>query len=465
VLANQRHFALEQAERGVAVRYLIDDSGYVSALEDVVEQVGPLEVMRPAERELRQELRALTLEGRLIEIDHEGWLTSRDDFLAGVGESPPWRMDRFYRHVRQRSGILMEDGKPVGGRYSFDGENRKAWRGEPPAPAAPRFPIDAVKREVGELIAERFKAHPGRLDLDHLPATKADAESLWAHARGQCLPHFGPYEDAMSTKSAGLFHTRLSPLLNLHRLLPRRVLDDVMATDLPLPSREGFVRQLLGWREFVRHIHEQTDGFFSLSEEAAPNHLSAHNALPLVFWGEAPSGLHCLDTVVQDVWRDAYSHHITRLMVLGNIATLLDVSPRELTDWFWAAYSDAYDWVVEPNVLGMATYALGDRMTTKPYVSGAAYIHRMSDFCGDCAFDPKRSCPITRAYWAFLERHRPVLDDNPRLRMPMASARKRDEDEKREDQRVAGRLYELLRRGERVTQTGIDGSSEGAASA
>jgi deoxyribodipyrimidine photolyase-related protein len=174
-----------------------------------------------------------------------------------------------------------------------------------------------------------------------------------------------------------------------------------------------------------------------------PSVLGASGPLPPVFWG-SPSGLACLDRVVADVWAEGYSHHITRLMVLANLATLLDVSPRELTDWFWVAYADAYDWVVEPNVLGMGTYAVGDLMTTKPYVSGAAYIARMSDYCESCAFDPATTCPITRLYWAFLARHEVRLRDNPRLRLPLQALRKRPAARREEDARTFQQVRSAL---------------------
>jgi deoxyribodipyrimidine photolyase-related protein len=164
-----------------------------------------------------------------------------------------------------------------------------------------------------------------------------------------------------------------------------------------------------------------------------------------------------LDTVVDDVWAEGYSHHITRLMVLSNLANLLDVEPRALTDWFWVAYIDAFDWVVEPNVLGMGTYGAGDVMTTKPYIAGAAYINRMSDYCQGCAFNPKKNCPVTPAYWAFLERHRDRLDDNPRLRMPMASSRRRSDEQKRKDASVVSRLRVALEAGARVAPETFEG--------
>lgn len=433
ILIHQRQFALEQAARGVCVDYRV--GLYAEEFKK-----RPCEVARPAEWELRQELAGQEF------LRHEGWLTSRDQFLA-LGD-PPWRMDAFYRKVRQDTGILMHNGKPLGGKYSHDAANRLPWKGQPPAPQPPRYPDNWLKQEVQELIQGHFSRHPGQLDISVIPATLEEIEHYWQWVQSECLPHFGPYEDAMSASEPGLFHSRLSPLINLHRLTPGRVLQDTLRLDLPLPCKEGFVRQLLGWREFVRHVHESTDGFRSLWPEskieaeggwnqwtgqqwgaekagADPNFLGADAPLPPAFWGQ-PSGLNCLDSVVADVWREGWSHHITRLMVLGNLATLLGYSPRQLADWFWVAYIDAFDWVVEPNVLAMGTYAAGNLMTTKPYVSGAAYIDRMSDYCKACQFDPKKNCPITPLYWAFLQRHRDHLATNPRVKVILKNLERRD---------------------------------------
>jgi deoxyribodipyrimidine photolyase-related protein len=487
VLANGRQFALEQAARGVRVVHRVARGPYRDALAEVARALredgslragAPFLVMEPAEREMRADLAPRIADGTLRVVPHEGWLTTADDF-ARSQRRPPYRMDRFYEQVRRRTGVLMEpDGTPVGGRFSFDAENRRAWPGAPPAPALPTFDHDAVTEEVLDLVATRFASYPGRLDPEHLPATAAHAEALWAWALRACLPLFGPYEDAMSRRERTLFHTRLSMLLNLHRLLPRRVLADALAAPgLPLPSREGFVRQILGWREFVRHVHLATDGFrrdprvaggrahaaiavapapggapaFEGDDGGAlPNALGQARPLPPVFWGGAPSGLACLDDVVEGVWEEGYSHHITRLMVLGNLATLLDVDPRALTDWFWVAYADAYDWVVEPNVLGMATWATGGLMTTKPYVAGSAYLRRMGDHCDGCAFDPGKDCPITPLYWAFLDRHAPALRNNPRLRVVMAASDKRDARKKAADAATFARVSGALGRGERL---------------
>ena len=453
VLANLRHFALEQAARGVAVRHVVAPADYASALAPVVAELGKLRMMEPAERELRVELAALASSGALEVVPHEGWLTTDADFAAaGKGGEPPWRMDRFYAAVRRRTGTLMDGGKPRGGRMSHDAENRKPWRGRPPAPLPPRFTPDAITREVGALVESHFAAHPGRLDLAALPATADDARATWKWAERACLPTFGPYEDAMSTHSSGLFHTRLAPLLNLHRLLPRDVVARTLALPLPLASQEGFVRQILGWREFVRHVHRATDGLRRIpgrppTPDADPSALGANRPLPAAYWGER-SGLACLDHVVSDVWREGYSHHITRLMILSNVAMLLDVSPRALTDWFWAAYIDAYDWVVEPNVLGMGTYATGDLMITKPYISGAAYVNRMSDYCGGCTFDPASTCPLTPMYWAFLARHEGVLASNPRMIVPLSALRKRPAAKRAHDAEVFAAVSASLENGE-----------------
>ncbi len=458
LLANLRHFALEQAARGVAVRHLVHPDGYAPALADWIAGHGPIRMMEPAERELRLELAPLVDDGRIEVVAHDGWLTTRDDFIRGCGATPPWRMDAFYRQVRRRSGILMEKGKPVGGKFSFDAENRQPWKGTPAAPQLPTFPDDPIKDEVVRLVETQFADHPGTLDPAALPVTRADALRLWGWACAEALPHFGPFEDAMAARERNLFHTRISSLLNLHRLVPARILEDVLALDLPLASREGFVRQVLGWREFVRHVHQETDGFRTLDPQGAPSALGAKEPLPKTFWGGVPSGMNCLDTVVTSVWEEGYSHHITRLMILSNVATLLDVSPRELTDWFWAAYTDAYDWVVEPNVLGMGTFGTGDLMTTKPYVSGTPYIRKMSDYCDGCALHPETTCPMSDLYWAFLNRHRALLAGNQRMRLPLASAARRGEGQQASDARVTRAVQQALVGGKPITPAVVTGA-------
>lgn len=483
ILSNLRHFALEQASKNIAVRHVVADGPYRTALKPIIAELGPLRVMEPAERELRVDLKPLVKSGGIEMVPHQGWLATSTDFEKSGKKASPWRMDAFYREIRRRTGILMEGRQPKGGKFSYDAENRLPWKREPLAPEMPTFPSNAIKEEVGRLIRKHFSHHPGRLDLNTLPCTQKDAETLWQWAKKECLPIFGPYEDAMTVHSRGLFHTRVSALLNIHRLLPARCVQEAATMDLSLASKEGFIRQVMGWREFVHHIHVATEGFRRLSHGrppikktpgdggymqwkgrpwknhrpnndpdggAAPTHLNCKSPLPPAYWGE-PSGFNCLDSVVTSVWEEGYSHHITRLMVLANLATLLDVSPRELTDWFWVAYTDAYDWVVEPNVMGMGTYALGDLMTTKPYVSGTPYIHKMSDYCDHCAFHPKKDCPVSRLYWAFLSRHTEGLKNNPRMRLPMATLGKRSKNERLKDTVTFKRVKDILLFGDRVT--------------
>jgi deoxyribodipyrimidine photolyase-related protein len=476
VLANGRQFALEQAARGVAVRWgVADERGYAGTLRHVARELGPLTMMEAAERELRVELAPLVEEGVLRVVPHAGWLTSEDEFRAACPE-PPWRMDAFYRALRKKRGWLTEKGKPLGGKWSHDADNRKPWRGQPPAPTPPRFEPDAVTSEVLELVAREFAAHPGALDGLSLPSTRSDSERLWAWAQQACLPDFGPYEDAMSDRSSGLFHTRVSALLNLQRLSAHRLVEDALALDIDLPSQEGFLRQVAGWREYMRHVHRATDGFRTLPNPRAGSlprpgdggyarwagepwptpsdgdggsnvsQMVAKHPLPPAYWGRE-SGLHCLDSVVTQVWSEGYSHHITRLMVLANFATLLDVSPRELTDWFWVAYVDAYDWVVEPNVLAMGSFGAGDLITTKPYIAGSAYIDRMSDYCKGCRFDPRKTCPFTPLYWGFLARHQGALQDVARMDMPLRSLHTRSGPLRARDRRIFAWVHETLAAG------------------
>jgi deoxyribodipyrimidine photolyase-related protein len=454
VLASLRHFALEQARRGVAVVYLFGTDSYAELLEREIRRRGPLVMMEAAERELRVELQPLVDSGGIRVVPNETWATTEAQFQQAFAGKNAWRMDRFYREIRREMDVLMEEGKPVGGKFSFDSENRKRWRGDPVAPTAPVFPLDPIKSEVVSLVARAFSDHPGSLDPNALPATQDDAEALWKWARENCLPLFGPYEDAMSKQSSGLFHTRVSALMNNARLLPKRLVEEVEALDVPIASKEGFIRQVLGWREFMRHVHRETDGFRTLPPGRTRNVLAADAPLPPAYWGTR-SGLHCLDQVVEEVWETGYGHHITRLMVLSNLATLLAIDPQELSDWFWVAYVDAYDWVVEPNVLGMGTFSLGDLFVTKPYVSGAAYIDRMSDYCSDCAFSPKRDCPITSLYWDFLARTEDVLSGNPRMAMPIRSLRKRDAARRARDHQVFEHVSQRLRDGIEITPEGL----------
>ncbi len=482
LISNMRHFALEQQQKGVAVLYHHSPMSHGQALLELQARhhLPELTCMTPAERELRVDLSLARQSGLVMAfVPDATWVSTTQDFLTVYGAFEPGRsyvMDRFYRHMRQQTGILMRGAKPIGGRYSFDSDNRKAYRGEVPVPDAPRFLPDTMTEEVIDLVQSTYSHHFGSLKNFDLPCTQSEADAVGDFFFAHLLPHFGRYEDAMREDHLQLFHSKTSVLVNLGRLLAadliRAAAASAMEERAPLASCEGFIRQLLGWREFMRHVHEQTDGYRRLGTQVAqeetpraperssdmakqgvlgsgsssgrlsnadpfagatPSALHASLPLPAVYWG-AHSGLHCMDTVVAQVVEEGWSHHITRLMILSNLATLCGFSPRELTDWFWFAYIDAYDWVVEPNVLGMGTYADGGLTATKPYVSGAAYIRRMSNFCDHCSYDPKKatgagSCPFTALYWTFLARNETTLGSNFRLQMPYRALHSKPKDE------------------------------------
>ncbi len=483
ILASQRHFALEQAARGVKVIYQFTDGIFADGLAAAHHtfHFDALMMMAPAEREMQLDVAQAAAAGvPLRMVEDATWLSTDADFdkvyggRGTPGVQKRYLMDRFYRAMRGKTGVLMdESGEPMGGRYSFDEENRKPYRGQPPVPSRLQFAPDEITAEAIAVVEREFPKHFGTTEGFDLPIALPEIEAYWRHTLAHMLPLFGPFEDAMYTAEPDMFHSKMSAWINISRILPARIIAEVerqaRAGAIPLASAEGFIRQILGWREFMRHVHRVTDGYRTIAapveparrvskqagkkQEAAkkqqaeeprpapapeqgarPSALGAALPLPAAYWG-VPSGLNCLDTVVAQVVREGWSHHITRLMVLSNLATLCGFSPRELTDWFWIAYIDAYDWVVEPNVLGMGTFGDGGVTATKPYVSGAAYINRMSDYCGKCQYNPKKAlgegaCPFTALYWSFLERNAEKLSNNPRMMMPYTTLRRKTAEER-----------------------------------
>ena len=446
-LSNQRHFALEMQRLGHPIRYIFSDKGYSEVLAEIIDEYGGVTAIKPAELTLRKTISNLIDTGKIKVLNHKGWLTTTEDFTSSVGDKPPWRMDKFYRHIRKSQSILLdENSKPLGGSWSLDEQNRLPWDSAVELPQIPSFKPDQITSEVIQMVELKFSHHPGKINQENIPASNEDATRLWDWAKSTVMHWFGPYEDAMTKEHKTLFHTTVSSLLNLNRLMPKNLLEDTLKLDIPLNSKEGFVRQIIGWREFVRHVHELTNGFEvedgELSSRSGagwegewsnsrvtPNVLENDFDLPPTYWGEK-SGMLCLDTAVSDVVETGYAHHIPRLMVLANIGNLLGINPRELTDWFWAMFTDAYDWVVEPNVLAMGTYAVGDVMTTKPYVSGTPYIKKIGDYCGDCSLHFKKSCPMSDMYWNFLEENQSHFAKNHRMAMPMRTLAKRTQEAK-----------------------------------
>lgn len=373
-------------------------------------------------------LTQLGITSEIREDDH--FLCSIDDFRNWAGDKRSLVMEFFYRWMRKRLKILIDDdGQPVGGEWNFDTDNRQSFgRTGPREIAAPMlFEPDAVTREVMQLVQTRFADHPGELHSFAWPVTRNDALRLLGHFIAQHLPDFGRWQDAMWTGQPFLNHSRLSAAINLKLLSPRECIDAAITAwhdgTAPLNSVEGFVRQLLGWREFVRGIYN-----LKMPEYITLNHLDATNPVPDFFW-TGRTDMNCVKHAMQNVLQHGWTHHIERLMVLGNFAQLWGVHPRLFHDWHMAMYVDAIDWVSLPNTLGMSQFGDGGIMGSKPYCSTGNYISKMSNFCAGCRFDYRKrtgddACPFTTLYWHFLDRHADQLASNGRLKFAYANLAK-----------------------------------------
>ncbi len=351
-----------------------------------------------------------------------------DRFIATHAEFEAWAegrsqltMEFFYRVMRRKTGLLMDGKQPAGERWNFDKDNRKPARNDLFMPSPHAFAPDATTQEVLALVAERFADHPGTLDGFSYAVTAADAEKQAAYFMQAALPRFGDYEDAMLTGERHLWHSILSPYINSGLLDPldlcRRAEREYRAGRAPLNSVEGYIRQILGWREYMRGIYWREG-----PDYVSRNFLDHHRKLPGWYW-TGDTDMHCLKEAIGQTLDTAHAHHIQRLMVTGNFALLIGADPAEVHRWYLEVYIDAYEWVELPNTLGMSQFGDGGLLGSKPYVSSGAYINRMSDYCGHCRYDVKArvgadACPFNALYWDFLARHEDKLGDNPRLRMP-----------------------------------------------
>jgi len=415
VLTAMRRYAAELRQRGFEVDYRRAAS-FEAGLTAHRAQWRPRKVLaaEPMSHGMRKRL-----EGWGVELlRHERFLCHYRDFASWAERQHGLRMDSFYRMRRKATGYLMRAGEPEGGAFSFDTANREpASRAPDNWPAAQCDALDALDHEVlATLPAAAFGAAPDGT----WATTRAGALRRLAHFVAVGLPRFGPHQDVMLHDSWHLAHSLLSPYLNLGLLHPREVCDAVQTAytqgRVPLASAEGFLRQVLGWREYVWGC------YWHFGPEYA--HVdSLHASRPLLPLYTEPQRTHmqCVQDALASIEQRAYAHHIQRLMVLGNLALLAGVKPRALSDYMQVSFIDGGEWVMWPNVMGMALYADGGRMSTKPYAAGGAYIHRMSNACTRCRYNPKvrlgeDACPFTSLYWAFFARHREQFEDNPRLR-------------------------------------------------
>lgn len=430
VLSAMRHFADELRRRGIMVDYVaLDDPANTGSFDGEVGRAiarhrpAGLIATEPGEWRVQQMMAGwATAFGLPVDIrTDDRFFASRDRFRRWAQGRRGWRMEHFYREMRREHGLLMDGDEPVGGRWNFDAENRKRLPAGMFLPRRRRFPPDTVTAAVIALVEDRFPSRFGTTGDFGWPVTRADALAALDDFLGSALARFGDYQDAMAADSPFLYHSLLAPALNLGLLGPREVCRAAEAAwrdgRAPLNAVEGFVRQILGWREYVRGVY-----WTLMPGYAEVNALGAGRPLPAFYWtGE--TRMRCLREAVATTRRHAYSHHIQRLMVTGNFALLAGIAPREIERWYLAVYADAVEWVEMPNTLGMAVFADGGRMASKPYAASGAYIDRMSDFCDGCTYDVRqksgpRACPFNYLYWAFLLRNRPALAGNTRLAMP-----------------------------------------------
>ncbi len=426
IFSAMRHFAQALQARGICVHYVrLDDADNTGSVAgelrrwQALTQAQALHVTQCGDWRLEQSLRDCCAD---IEWhDDSRFICSRDGFSAWAAGKKQLRMEFFYREMRRKSGLLVNgDGSPVGGAWNFDEHNRKSLPKSvvPPYPA--RFSTDEITREVIALVSERFASHYGSLEAFDYPVTHADAQALWAYFLDYGLAGFGDYQDAMATGEPFLFHARISAALNIGLLDVRQVCSDVEAAywskSIALNAAEGFIRQLIGWREYVRGVY-----WLKMPDYAQGNAFGNSRPLPAFYWtGE--TRMSCMQQAIGQSLKHAYAHHIQRLMVTGNFALLAGIVPSQVCEWYLAIYMDAFDWVELPNTLGMVMHADGGYLGSKPYCASGQYIKRMSDYCRSCVYKVSESttedaCPFNALYWHFLMRHGDRLRGNQRMGM------------------------------------------------
>jgi deoxyribodipyrimidine photolyase-related protein len=430
IFAAMRDFARHLAAAGHRVHYLaIDDPTNLQSLTANLDRLiagygaTAFEYQAPDEwrldRQLDDYVGQLGIPGRMVDSGH--FYTRRDEAALLFDGRRQWLMEHFYRQIRMRHGVLMTaSGKPLGGQWNFDQDNRKPWPGLPREPADARCEHDhstlwetiqqAGIASFGEPSARRFR----------WPLNRAEALQQLDDFIDEGLPHFGDFQDALTYRAWRLFHSLLSFALNTKMLNPREVVsraeEACQAGAVPLPAAEGFIRQILGWREYVRGVY-----WARMPDFASQNWFGHGQPLPSWFW-TGKTNMRCVAHAIGQSLEHAYAHHIQRLMVIGNFALLAGLHPAQVHRWYLGVYIDAFEWVELPNTLGMSQFADGGRLATKPYVSSAAYIDRMSDYCKGCHYDRKartgdRACPFNAMYWDFFARHQQRLSANPRLGM------------------------------------------------
>lgn len=443
-LSAMRHFAANLQAQGKPIIYSkLDDANNTGTLAGelsrAIAKTQPQQLVMTAPGDWRV-LQSLRTVARKLDVpleirDDAHFFSTIREFLEHAKGRKQLRLEYFYRELRQKTGILMDGKKPMGGQWNFDAENRGSFGKEGPGqvPAPTRVTPDAITLDVMHLVNTQLAHHPGFITQFGWPVTRAQALVALDEFITYRLPNFGLYQDAMWEGEAWLYHSHLSCALNLKLLNPREVITAAEAAfhkgDASLEAVEGFVRQILGWREYVRGIY-----WTQMPEYAELNHQQAQEALPEFYWtGDTPMA--CLRDALGQTLEHGYAHHIQRLMVTGLYALLLGVEPKQVHQWYLGVYVDAVEWVELPNTLGMSQFADGGLMASKPYVASGKYIERMSNHCGNCRFEPAEStgetaCPFTTLYWDYLDRHAETLAKNPRMVMQLKNLNRLSEEKR-----------------------------------
>jgi deoxyribodipyrimidine photolyase-related protein len=443
-LSGMRHFANEAHRRRWPCTYMkVDDAelppDFAGRLAQALQEQGPkaLVVMETGawrmERLIEDAAKHAQVLLRWVGDTH--FLCSRAEFAKWAGDKKELRLEFFYREMRKRHGILITGKEPIGGQWNYDAENRKGFGAKGPGSVPPpaRFAPDRVTQDVITLVRARYASHPGSLDDFAWPVTREDALLALQHFIDQRLENFGAWQDAMWTTLPFGWHALVGSSLNLHLLHPREVIvaaeEAYHARGLPLASVEGFIRQVLGWREFMRGVY-----WLDMPYMAEANHYGHTRDLPAWYW-TGKTHMACMQATIGQSLQHGYAHHIQRLMVTGQFAVLAGLSPQQVSAWYRAMYVDAVEWVETPNTLGMALHANGGRFTSKPYVASGQYISRMSNYCKGCRYQPEQrtgpnACPMTTLYWDFLIRHEPDFAGNPRTALMVKHVGKMSADDK-----------------------------------
>lgn len=427
IFSAMRHFADELRAAGWTVEYVkLDDPANAGSFTTEVARAvaahrpARLIVTAPGEWRVAQMVSgwSAALGIAVMSLPDDRFIATPEAFAAWAADRKQLRMEYFYRDMRRKTGLLMDGDQPEGGKWNFDADNRKPASANLFMPQPHRVVPDAITQEVLALVAARFADHFGDLEPLHYAVTAAEAEVALGHFIETGLPHFGDYQDAMLTGEPFLYHAVIAQYLNIGLLDPLNVCRAVEAAyrdgRAPLNAAEGFIRQIIGWREYVRGIY-----WLKMPDYAQSNFFGHARPLPAFYW-TGDTDMACLRAAITQTKQHAYAHHIQRLMVTGNFAMLAGIDPHALHEWYLSVYADAYEWVELPNTVGMSQFADGGVLASKPYAASGAYINRMSNYCGDCRFDVKQrtganACPFNALYWDFLARHRDKIGNNPRI--------------------------------------------------